>query len=116
LTGLNSGTGTSGSTAWSNSVRSRLYLQAVKDDPHSRILEVKKANYGRTGEQIHLRWNDGVYVVDNGADPSVMNLSNRAADDVFLAVFLKMTRQEHRLSPKPCATYAPKRVATSAAD
>lgn len=31
LTGLNSGTGTSGSTAWSNSVRSRLYLQAVKE-------------------------------------------------------------------------------------
>jgi len=39
-----------------------------------------------------------------------VNLSNRA-DDVFLAVFLKMTSQGHRLSPKPCATYAPKRVA-----
>jgi RecA-family ATPase len=38
LTGLNSGTGTSGSTAWSNSVRSRLYLQAAKDDPDRRAL------------------------------------------------------------------------------
>ncbi|MEH2505613.1 RecA-family ATPase [Bradyrhizobium sp. AZCC 1578] len=111
LTGMNSGSGLSGSTAWSNSVRSRLYLQAVKDDPDARVLKVMKANYGRTGEEINLRWNEGVYVVDSGADPSVVNLSNRAADDVFLAVFLRMTNQGHRLSPKPCATYAPKRIA-----
>ena len=32
LSGLNSGTGTSGSTGWNNSVRSRLYLERVKDD------------------------------------------------------------------------------------
>jgi hypothetical protein len=36
---------------------------------------------------------------------------NRAADDVFLSVFLKLTNQGHRLSPKPCATYAAKRMA-----
>ena len=32
LTGLNSGTGTSGSTAWNNSVRSRLYLSRITDN------------------------------------------------------------------------------------
>jgi hypothetical protein len=40
-----------------------------------------------------------------------MMSANRKADDVFLAVFLKLTAQGHRLSPKPCATYAAKRVA-----
>jgi hypothetical protein len=44
LTGINSGTGTSGSTAWSNSVRSRLYFNRAKDqygeelDPTARVL------------------------------------------------------------------------------
>jgi hypothetical protein len=33
---------------------------------------------------------------------------------VFLSVFLKLTGQGHRLSPKPCATYAAKRVAEHA--
>jgi len=65
LTGLNSGTGTSGSTAWNNSVRSRLYLERVtmkdgmhtiEDDPDARILSNKKANYSRTGTEIRLKW------------------------------------------------------------
>lgn len=111
LTGLASGTGTSGSTAWSNSVRSRLYLEAVKGDPDRRVLKVVKANYGRTGEEIKIRWNDGVYVIDTGDDPAVVGMTNRAADDVFLSVFIKLTGQGHRLSPKPCATYAAKRIA-----
>lgn len=34
LSGLNSGAGTSGSTAWNNSVRSRLYLSRVIQDGH----------------------------------------------------------------------------------
>jgi RecA-family ATPase len=114
LTGLNSGTGTSGSTAWSNSVRSRLYLQAVKDDPDRRVLKVVKANYGRTGEEIKIRWDDGVYVVDTGDDPVVAGMISRKADDVFLAVFLKLTGQGQRLSPKKCSTYAPKKVAEHA--
>jgi hypothetical protein len=70
-----------------------------------------KANYGRTGEEIKLRWDDGVYVLDDGDDPAVVGMANRAADDVFLAIFLKLTGQGHRLSPKPCSTYAAKRVA-----
>jgi hypothetical protein len=89
-------------------------LQAVKDDPDRRVLKVMKANYGRTGEEVKLRWDDGVYIVDTGDDPAVVSMANRAADDVFLAVFLKLTNQGHRLSPKPCATYAAKRVAEHA--
>ncbi len=50
LTGLNSGTGTSGSTAWNNSVRSRLYLQATS--PDTRTLKVVKANHGKVGDEI----------------------------------------------------------------
>ena len=69
LTGLNSGSGTSGSTAWNNSVRSRLYLERViqegyEPDTKARRLTVKKANYGATGGEIGMTWHEGVFVAD----------------------------------------------------
>src|SRR5262249_3793400 len=68
LTGIASGTGLSGSTAWNASVRSRLYLKratTAKDeepDPNLRVLEVMKNNYGPVGETVMLRWSDGVFL------------------------------------------------------
>ena len=66
LSGLTSGAGTSGSTGWNNSVRSRLYLSRITDegfepDPDARILATKKANYGRTGGEMRLTWKAGVF-------------------------------------------------------
>jgi RecA-family ATPase len=65
--GLNSGSGTAGSTAWNNAVRSRLYLQRLEGEdaePDARVLETKKSNYGRIGGTIALRWSRGVFVPD----------------------------------------------------
>ena len=75
LTGMTSGTGTSGSTAWSNSVRSRLYFERPKgsegdDDDDRRILTTKKANYGRAGGEVVLRWRDGVFVLASPPPPT----------------------------------------------
>ena len=56
VSGRSSGTGESGSTAWSNSVRSRLYLKAGAADDDDRVLETKKANYGKVGGIIGLKW------------------------------------------------------------
>jgi hypothetical protein len=66
LSGMASGSGSSGSTAWNNTVRSRLYLtQALAEageeaDPDARVLTRKKSNYARAGETLTLRWVDGV--------------------------------------------------------
>lgn len=112
LSGLTSGRGTSGSTAWSNSARSRLYLEMDKDDPDRRVLTVMKANHGRVGEEIALRWNDGAFVLDQGGDGAAASLANRTADDVFMNVFWKMTSVGIRFSHKrTSATYAPKEIA-----
>ncbi len=46
----------SGSTAWHNSARSRLFLSA-KDD--GLILEHQKSNFGPRSDPIYLRWTDG---------------------------------------------------------
>jgi len=63
--GLSSGSGTSGNTAWSNTFRSRLYLTGPKDDdadPDTRQLERKKANYSKRGEGLTIKWEDGAFV------------------------------------------------------
>ncbi|MET4041595.1 AAA family ATPase [Bradyrhizobium sp. RT6a] len=112
LSGIMTGRGTSGSTAWSNSVRSRLYLQADGDDPDRRLLKVMKANYGAVGEEIALRWDDGAFVLDQGVDGATTSLANRAADDVFMNVFWKMTAIGIRFShKKTSATFAAKEIA-----
>jgi RecA-family ATPase len=55
LQGITSGSGLSGSTAWHNSVRARMYFQkAPGNDKSLRVLEVKKNNYGPEQEDIRL--------------------------------------------------------------
>lgn len=71
-TGLSSGTGISGSTAWNNSVRSRLYLTAKVGDADGdgsdpeRLLKTMKNNHGPYGGKIGLRWEEGVFVRCDG--------------------------------------------------
>ncbi|WP_287138993.1 AAA family ATPase [Mesorhizobium sp.] len=75
LTGLASGSGMSGSTAWSNSVRSRLYLHRPDsasleaEDENARILEVKKANYAAIGTRYNLKWVAGRFVRKEARNP-----------------------------------------------
>jgi RecA-family ATPase len=109
LTGLTSGTGTSGSTAWNNSVRSRLYLQTTS--PDARILKVVKANHGKVGEEIAIRWNDGVYGLDNGDDPVVESLVNSTVDKLFLDLLTLFNGQDQAISSKTGANYAPAKMA-----
>lgn len=111
LTGLNSGTGTSGSTAWNNSVWSRLYLEVPNESPDARILKVVKANYGRTGEAIAIRWNDGVYDLDTGDDPVVESLVNSTVDKLFLELLRIFTLQGQNVGIVPGTTYAPAKMA-----
>ena len=65
LSGLDRGSGTSGSTAWHNAVRSRLFLTRPEPvdgfslDPDLRVLKTVKSNYARAGEAIGLRRRDG---------------------------------------------------------
>lgn len=57
------GDGTSGSTAWHASVRSRMYLEHVSEDANGpfRKLSNKKANYGPAGDVFTLRWARGAF-------------------------------------------------------
>jgi RecA-family ATPase len=112
LDGMRSGSGTSGSTAWNNSVRSRLYLTAPNnDDPDARELSQKKSNYGPRDTTLRLRWRDGVFVEDDGKPSPAEGLLSSRADAVFAAALSKLTRQGQRLSPSKSPTYAPRVIA-----
>jgi RecA-family ATPase len=105
LSGMSSGSGTSGSTGWSNAVRSRLYLSALADpeqhkaDPDVRTLRVMKANYGPRDLQVEIRWQDGVFVCDNGpARLLAYGDAARRADYEFLRMMEVYAREGRRVS------------------
>jgi RecA-family ATPase len=66
LSGLNDGSGRSGTTGWNNAGRWRLNFTKIKNDETVdnglRQLEVMKNNYGPIGEKVRLRWERGVFV------------------------------------------------------
>ena len=111
LTGMTSGTGTSGSTAWSNSVRSRLYFERPKgserdDNDDRRILTTKKANYGRAGGEVVLRWRDGVFVLEIASTAD--QLQADAADErAFLEILADFARSGRQVSDKKSNAFAP---------
>ncbi len=62
------GDGTSGSTAWHNKVRSRLYLRkdkaqnGIEPDSRCRVIDHMKANYASDDNVLRIRFDDGRFV------------------------------------------------------
>ena len=123
LSGMTSGTGAGGSTAWNNTVRSRLYLTRPKADgddeidPDLRVLTRKKANYARAGMSITLRWTDGLLVPverSTGDDEQlaalVLNEIDRAWNDGQPYSDVPQSRSRYIL------TRLPQRISRSKAD
>ena len=118
LSGMASGAGTSGSTAWNNSVRSRIYLERPPtngdddEETDDRILTTKKANRGRVGGKIALRWRDGVFVLNIGTSPD--KLEADAGDErTFLAILAEFARSGNEVSRSVGKSYAPSQFAKS---
>lgn len=112
LSGMSSGSGSSGSTAWNNSVRSRLYLDRIREnneepDPDVRVLRTKKANYGRSGEEIKLRWVEGMFKPESGPDSFVVMAAQNGADRLFLDLLAQYAAQGRTVSDTRGANYAP---------
>lgn len=109
--GLSSGAGSSGSTAWNNSVRSRLYLSRVfsndgqEANPDARLLTVKKSNYGPVGEEILLLWEAGTFVAKDY--PAGSGGCETRAEGVFLKLLDKLHEQGRFVNSAAGQTYAP---------
>ncbi len=115
MSGLNSGSGSSGSTAWSNSVRSRLYFRRIlsedgrhEPDPDARVLEVKKTNYARTGAAVALSWQDGVFCpVEMPAGGLGAMAAEATAERVFMDCLEAFTSEGRQVSATRGHGYAP---------
>jgi RecA-family ATPase len=108
LTGINSGTGLSGSTAWHNSVRSRIYLTS---DGDLRTIEFKKNQYGPLGERVVVRYDDGVFVPDGGKTDVELAFINKRADDMFLELLDIAAKQQRFFGAQKGTNYAPNYLA-----
>jgi RecA-family ATPase len=124
LTGINSGSGISGSTAWHNSVRARLFLKTpkAKDDDgngagngdHNDLRELSflKNNYGRCAETLTLRYRDGLFLPEAGTSSLEKAALEQRIDNTFVTVLGKLIDQKRPVSPSVrAATYAPTVIA-----
>lgn len=125
LSGMSSGRGTSGSTGTRNSVRSMLYLTRitakvsegdVEIDTDRRTLSVKKSNYARRGTDMKLRWQAGVFVLDDGTAAEIAAAEKAPLHDaIFLSLVDRYASEGRRVSAMPSPNYAPTRFATEPA-
>lgn len=78
----------SGSTAWSNSARSRWsFTRPVIDGVEiqdERVLALEKANWSQKGSSVKVRWQDGVFVPVAHPGGAADGLIQQSAEQVFL--------------------------------
>jgi RecA-family ATPase len=114
-TGITSGTGLSGSTAWHNSVRARAYLtsEGAEDgtDTGLRQLDFKKNNYGPISASVTLQWKAigkaGVYLPVSSGSSLDKATADTKAEHLFLDLLRRYDEQGRNVSHKVGPSYAP---------
>jgi RecA-family ATPase len=109
LSGINSGTGRGGSMDWQNATRGRMYFETLTDDDNGaeRVLTVKKTNYGKEGERILLRWQDGCFIPLGTAPAPARAAADAIADQTYLDCLDIATGQGLNVFPGTGKGYAP---------
>jgi RecA-family ATPase/5S rRNA maturation endonuclease (ribonuclease M5) len=103
LAGINSGTGLSGSTAWHNSVRARIYMHRAEDASNDdlREIEFKKNQYGKRANRLLVRYQNGVFVPDGGKSTMQRTAEDAKVDQAFLHCLDVKTAQGVPVSSRP---------------
>ncbi len=105
VSGMQSGSGLSGSTHWNNSVRARLYLTrpvGQDADRDERVLEVMKNNRGPLGKRVEMRWRAGAFVAVEGVAEAGTDV-----DGLFLDLLDQYTSQGRYVNAAGGPTCAP---------
>lgn len=104
LSGITDGRGFSGSTAWNNSVRSRLYLTKPDDEEDDiRLLKAMKANYGPIAGEIRCKWENGAYVPAPVEHGTVARIERSARERQLLQLVADRAEARRHLSQSPRA-------------
>jgi hypothetical protein len=98
-TSRNDRTGTegySGSTAWNNSARSRLFMRGQGD---GLVIEHQKANYSQRHEPLRLLWpHDGLPMLDGPVEPMVQGIADRTSTKALLKLIHEFTQRGEFIS------------------
>jgi RecA-family ATPase len=116
LTGISSGSGLSGSTAWHGAPRFRLYLEMIGQEEGSdvpdngrRLLKFLKSQYSARGPSIELIWKAGLYIPVTELDRQARA---QLVVDIFVNLLSRFMREKRDVSDNPRAgNYAPSRFA-----
>jgi RecA-family ATPase len=113
LSGMQNGSGRSGSMDWRNAVRAFMYLRPTDNDDGTkgRELEVMKINSGAPGEIQKLRFDTGCFVLQGTASAPHQAAAHSAADQAYLDCLDAMTGQGRHVSHAKGRGYAPKAFA-----
>jgi RecA-family ATPase len=118
LTGISSGSGISGSTAWHGAFRFRQYLKGTKPDAGEqpdgdlRELEFKKNQYGPIGETIVLRYRNGLFLPERGMSNLDKAAREAEVEDAFISIGKKLDSRGQELSPAQTShSYGPTIIA-----
>jgi RecA-family ATPase len=110
LTGMNTGSGLSGTTQWHNSVRSRAYFVNPDEEKNSpldngvRELRFLKNQYGKRGAPIELQWVGGMWLPLLVTDTQTRDAG---IDAMFMMLLKRFNEQDRPVSPNKSPTYAP---------
>lgn len=106
--GIETGSGFSGSTHWSNAARARFYLKRPEnaEDFDVRFLEFPKANRAKAGLSLALRWQEGLFIVDNTASAKTIE-QQLAEEALFLKLLQEFERTGQTVSPNRSCSFAP---------
>lgn len=105
--------GYSGSTAWNNAFRNRLFMyrETADDDGDSAetgriVVEVRKSNYGRSGGRMLLEYDTDYNILKRVDDPQAKKSRRSALDDAAesLTLVAIIRKAQHRDDPIPAAT------------
>lgn len=112
----------SGSTAWENQVRSRLYLSRpdpadIANNQNKRTLTRSKSNYAATGEELAMQWHEWAFLSPDDdrckwhEDVEAVRRADNE-NEIFIACLEETNRQRRPVSHSPHAqNYAPKAFA-----
>lgn len=118
VSGMASGTGISGSTAWRNAVRSVIYMRRPTkeeaDGPEARdlrIVERLKGNFAAAGSQLRVAWFEGHFVLSDTAESAAQAIDGIAAEAKVLSAMRRAAAQGRRMTfAKSSTDYAPKKL------
>ncbi len=108
----------SGSTAWENQVRARLYLsgddqgEGMPVDPDARVLTNSKPNYARRGDALRFRWHRWAFITegdlpdDQRAELQAVTQASHE-NEAFMRCLAVATTNRRAVSHNPGVNYAP---------